>query len=53
LITKISKIEFLIPLSITIGIGGGLNEIFTHLYTGQILFLYICFSSSIGKSKKL
>jgi hypothetical protein len=51
LLKYISKIEFLLPLSIIIGLGGGLNEIFTHLYTGQIIFFYICFCSNIYKKK--
>jgi hypothetical protein len=51
LLKYISKIEFLLPLSIIIGLGGGLNEIFTHLYTGQIIFFYICFCSNIFKKK--
>lgn len=51
MIKKISKIEYLIPLSVTIGLAGSLNELFTHTYTGQILFLYICFASSVWEKK--
>jgi hypothetical protein len=43
---RIKKIYFFFPLSVAIGLGGGLNEIFTHLYTGQIIFFYLVFSSN-------
>lgn len=43
---RIKEIYFFFPLSVVIGLGGGLNEIFTHLYTGQIIFFYLVFSSN-------
>jgi len=49
ILKKISNIEYRIPLSITIGLGSSLTELFTHTYTGQIIFLYACFSSFVSK----
>jgi hypothetical protein len=43
---KIEKIYYIFPLSVIIGLGGGLNEIFTHWYTGQIIFFYLVFCSN-------
>jgi hypothetical protein len=43
---KIEKIYYIFPLSVIIGLGGGLNEILTHWYTGQIIFFYLVFCSN-------
>jgi hypothetical protein len=43
---KIEKIYYIFPMSVIIGLGGGLNEIFTHWYTGQIIFFYLVFCSN-------
>ena len=43
---KIEKIYYIFPLSVIVGFGGGLNEIFTHWYTGQIIFFYLVFCSN-------
>ena len=49
---KITKIEYLLPLCIIIGLGGATNELFSHWYNSQIIFLYICLSSLIKINKQ-
>lgn len=51
MIRRISEIKFLIPLSVVIGLGGAMTEILSHLYTSQIIFMYIIFAASIDKRK--
>ena len=55
MVFKISRIEYLLPLCIIIGLGGGFNELFSHWYNSQIIFFYICLSSliKINKNKML
>jgi len=52
MILKITRIEYLLPLCVIIGLGGALNELFSHWYNSQIIFLYICLSSLIKINKK-
>jgi hypothetical protein len=55
MIFKISRIEYLLPVCIIIGLGGAFNELFSHWYNSQIIFFYICLSSliKINKNKML
>jgi hypothetical protein len=52
MILKITRIEYLLPICVIIGLGGALNEVFSHWYNSQIIFLYICLSSLIKINKK-
>ena len=51
MISKISEIKYFIPISIILGIGGAITEIISHLYTSQIIFMYIIFSSYVSRKK--
>lgn len=51
MMSKINRIEYLLPLCIIIGLGGALNELFSHWYNSQIIFFYIIFSSLIKEKK--
>ena len=52
MILKITRIEYLLPVCVIIGLGGAFNELFSHWYNSQIIFLYICLSSLIKINKK-
>jgi hypothetical protein len=50
MLSKIRAIEYLLPLCVIIGFGGSINEIISHLYTGQIIFFYAFISSLLKKT---
>jgi len=50
-ILKIIRIEYLLPVCVIVGLGGALNELFSHWYNSQIIFFYIIFSSLIKENK--
>jgi hypothetical protein len=52
MVFKISRIEYLLPVCIIIGLGGAFTELFSHWYNSQIIFFYICLSSIIKINKK-
>jgi hypothetical protein len=52
MILKITRIEYLLPVCVIIGLGGAFNELLSHWYNSQIILLYICLSSLIKINKK-